>query len=282
MRPLLSVSDGITSRGARHGESSTPSAPPPMACFLTTEADLETAGDESGPSCHAQSVVPKRTVETVRRRTHDQHQSPRPASLSSAAASSSSSSSSSVSSFAPSVALGQTMSHGAQPLASLLAGLSEPESAISTSSSRRNSLLTASSFEYQDSYPASAAVISRSDTPHLDSLSSPGPQLIMPSLNVPRRRPFSDAGKSIGKLKLLVAGQSGMEDLSVCFHVRFIYTDHRNRNRQDLTDPIHGPRLRTYCAHGPNRSKPLGSHHGGLCQHASSALVAKRFKSLWL
>jgi hypothetical protein len=37
-----------------------------------------------------------------------------------------------------------------------------------------------------------------------------GPQLIMPCLTVPRRRPFSEVGKSLGKLKIMVAGQTGM------------------------------------------------------------------------
>jgi hypothetical protein len=36
------------------------------------------------------------------------------------------------------------------------------------------------------------------------------PQLIMPSLTVPRRRPFSDTGKSLGKLKVLVTGPDGV------------------------------------------------------------------------
>lgn len=36
------------------------------------------------------------------------------------------------------------------------------------------------------------------------------PQLIMPSLTVPRRRPFSEVGKSLGKLKIMVSGRNGM------------------------------------------------------------------------
>lgn len=36
------------------------------------------------------------------------------------------------------------------------------------------------------------------------------PQLIMPSLTVPHRRPFSHVGKSLGKLKIMVAGRPGM------------------------------------------------------------------------
>ena len=35
------------------------------------------------------------------------------------------------------------------------------------------------------------------------------PQLIMPSIKMPSRRPFTDRGKDIGRLKVLVAGGSG-------------------------------------------------------------------------
>ncbi|KAF9875655.1 heat shock protein [Colletotrichum karsti] len=35
-------------------------------------------------------------------------------------------------------------------------------------------------------------------------------QFIMPTINVPSRRPFTDVGKSLGRLKLLVAGKSGL------------------------------------------------------------------------
>lgn len=35
------------------------------------------------------------------------------------------------------------------------------------------------------------------------------PQLVMPSIQMPSRRPFTTKGKSMGKLKLLVAGQAG-------------------------------------------------------------------------
>lgn len=35
------------------------------------------------------------------------------------------------------------------------------------------------------------------------------PQLVMPSITMPSRRPFTDQGKRIGKLKVLIAGDSG-------------------------------------------------------------------------
>jgi hypothetical protein len=36
------------------------------------------------------------------------------------------------------------------------------------------------------------------------------PQLIMPSIKMPSRRPFTQRGKGIGRLKVLIAGNQGM------------------------------------------------------------------------
>lgn len=36
------------------------------------------------------------------------------------------------------------------------------------------------------------------------------PQLVMPSIQMPTRRPFTTKGKAMGKLKLMVAGRTGM------------------------------------------------------------------------
>lgn len=35
------------------------------------------------------------------------------------------------------------------------------------------------------------------------------PQLIMPSIRMPSRRPFTERGKNMGRLKVLIAGDSG-------------------------------------------------------------------------
>lgn len=64
------------------------------------------------------------------------------------------------------------------------------------------------------------------------------PQFIMPSLAVPQRRPFSETGKSIGKLKLMVAGASGM------LHITLSYMGHRliyscERDREIITYTLH-------------------------------------------
>ena len=43
------------------------------------------------------------------------------------------------------------------------------------------------------------------------SLQGSAPQLVMPSIKMPSRRPFTERGKAMGRLKILVAGDSGME-----------------------------------------------------------------------
>jgi hypothetical protein len=53
-----------------------------------------------------------------------------------------------------------------------------------------------------------------------DLAGSHTPQLIMPSLTVPRRRPFSTTGKSLGKLKVLVTGPDGMSSAFGTVHAK--------------------------------------------------------------
>ena len=59
---------------------------------------------------------------------------------------------------------------------------------------------------------SSQAVVSSGDDenePPSEILDS-SPQLIMPSIKMPSRRPFTEKGKGIGLLKILIAGDSGM------------------------------------------------------------------------
>lgn len=44
------------------------------------------------------------------------------------------------------------------------------------------------------------------------------PQLIMPSIRMPSRRPFTDRGKQLGRFKILVAGSKGRQVGIVCFY----------------------------------------------------------------
>lgn len=82
---------------------------------------------------------------------------------------------------------------------------SSPSSPIS----RRNS---ETDFSMDDS--ASQAILSSGEDDNQmtsevleDSSTS---QLVMPSIRMPSRRPFTDKGKNLGRLKILIAGDSGM------------------------------------------------------------------------
>jgi hypothetical protein len=59
---------------------------------------------------------------------------------------------------------------------------------------------------------ASQAVASSEDEEEntLPNESISFPQLVMPSIQMPSRRPFTTKGKAMGKLKVLVAGEAGM------------------------------------------------------------------------
>ena len=59
---------------------------------------------------------------------------------------------------------------------------------------------------------ASQAIISSDDEEDLSisELQDSAPQLIMPSIKMPSRRPFTERGKEMGRLKILIAGDSGM------------------------------------------------------------------------
>jgi hypothetical protein len=49
------------------------------------------------------------------------------------------------------------------------------------------------------------------ETEAQSTLMDSAPQLIMPSIKMPSRRPFTQRGKGIGRLKILIAGNQGMK-----------------------------------------------------------------------
>lgn len=97
-----------------------------------------------------------------------------------------------------------------QPMTPILYGVSGPCSAISSSSSRRNSLVGSFS-EYQESFVMSAFGASEPGQPQSVYSGEGAQQFIMPTINVPNRKPFTETGKGLGRLKILVAGRSGTE-----------------------------------------------------------------------
>jgi hypothetical protein len=94
-----------------------------------------------------------------------------------------------------------------RPMTPIFLGASDPGSISSSAFSRRNSGAASSSSEAESHRPVDGcgeALTLASEGP--DSV----PQLIMPTLSIPSRRPFTEVGKSLGKLKILLAGSSGI------------------------------------------------------------------------
>lgn len=103
-------------------------------------------------------------------------------------------------------------SNPSQPMTPILFGASATVSALSSASSRRNSLSGSLDLGSQV-FSADGETDKDSPSNMMDSGSAP--QLIMPSIKMPSRRPFTERGKSLGRLKVLIAGDSGIGKTSL-------------------------------------------------------------------
>lgn len=91
--------------------------------------------------------------------------------------------------------------------ASQLQGLSLPSSPKSTSTRS----FRPSDEESLDEVASQAIISSEEEEEYsVSELQDSAPQLIMPSIRMPSRRPFTEKGKGTGRLKILIAGDSGM------------------------------------------------------------------------
>lgn len=96
-----------------------------------------------------------------------------------------------------------------RPFTPISFGMPASPSITSSPNSRRHS----DAGSYLDDV-ASQAIISsgeedRDMAPEITHSGS-APQLVMPSIKMPSRRPFTEKGKNMGRLKVLIAGDSGM------------------------------------------------------------------------
>lgn len=100
------------------------------------------------------------------------------------------------------------------PMTPVLFGTSDQGSALSGASSRRNSLTGSFS---EDQYSRGQSVVEDTEKETGSTLLDSGsaPQLVMPSIKMPSRRPFTETGKSMGRLKVLIAGDSGVGKTSL-------------------------------------------------------------------
>ncbi|ETS76058.1 hypothetical protein PFICI_13002 [Pestalotiopsis fici W106-1] len=92
-----------------------------------------------------------------------------------------------------------------RPITPITLGTSVTGSLLSGPSSRRNSFvgsISANAISFDDD----DHVLETSTVDMVDSGSAP--QLVMPSIKMPSRRPFTSTGKSLGRLKVLCAGAS--------------------------------------------------------------------------
>ncbi|KAL3425231.1 heat shock protein [Phlyctema vagabunda] len=108
-----------------------------------------------------------------------------------------------------------SQSNVSRPYTPLIFESPAPGSALSSPRSRRDSDVAS----YTDEI-ASQAIVSSGDEGEADPPSGlmdsgSAPQLVMPSIRMPSRRPFTDRGKDMGRLKVLVAGDSGIGKTSL-------------------------------------------------------------------
>ncbi|QPC61380.1 hypothetical protein HYE67_003611 [Fusarium culmorum] len=209
MRPVLPTNHPLNTRAPDRPDSLVRgSTTVPTTCFITTEADLDTRRDRSRPRFRQQSDRRKcsrnsRCPSTPRQRRSPPRTANKPASPASESDES------------EDLSVGQDPFHLlSQPGTPSLIGLSHSGSVISMSS--QGFSLAGPSIDTQSDLGHGHASLSVSDLAYNDETDQNTiPQFIMPSLTVPRRRPFSEVGKSLGKLKIMVAGQSGIGKTSL-------------------------------------------------------------------
>jgi hypothetical protein len=133
--------------------------------------------------------------------------------------------------YTPSFKVSSAPSNLSQPMTPIILGASGPASILSSISSRRNSLSGSSCEDGLGSQPpigveprapeegdVMGSTVREDNTlpaSMMDSSTSSAPQLIMPSIKMPSRRPFTAEGKAMGRLKVLIAGDSGVGKTSL-------------------------------------------------------------------
>ncbi|VZH96798.1 unnamed protein product [Fusarium fujikuroi] len=212
MRPVLPTNHPLNTRSSDRPDSLVrPSSTVPTACFITTEADLDARRDRSRPRLRQQSDQRKCSRNSRRPSTPRQRRSPPRTGRKPAypASESDDSEDSSV----ESVVEKDSLNLPSQPSTPSLIGLSHSGSVMSISSQSYS--LAGPSVDAHSDLIHDDVSLPVTDQADNQENQSTVPQLIMPSLMVPRRRPFSEVGKSLGKLKIMVAGQCGIGKTSL-------------------------------------------------------------------
>ncbi|ODA80482.1 hypothetical protein RJ55_03440 [Drechmeria coniospora] len=194
MRPVRNPVAGEASRGSPPdaGLGRTHLTPlPPVSCFVTTEASLDSATDPDEPGESVKSYANKRSRSSGLLRPDRTGRRQRRATPS----------------------LPSDVDHGASKRTTTdFTAVSGPGSTVSFPSSPELSSTCPS--DDPNSNTPSFAELSPTRSPCPEAAGSVAGdavlQFVMPSLTVPPRRPFTEIGKALGKLKILVAGPAGI------------------------------------------------------------------------
>ncbi|KAF5964389.1 hypothetical protein FBULB1_12811 [Fusarium bulbicola] len=212
MRPVLPTNHPLNTRSSDRPDSLVrPSSTVPTACFITTEADLDARRGRSRPRFRQQSNRRKCSRNSRRPSTPRQRRSP-PRTGRKPANPASEFDDSDDSSVEP-VIEQEPLNLPSQPSTPSLIGLSHSGSVMSISS--QSCSLAGPSIDAHSDLIHDDDSLPVTDLADNQENQNTVPQLIMPSLMVPRRRPFSEVGKSLGKLKIMVAGQCGIGKTSL-------------------------------------------------------------------
>ncbi|KAI0976424.1 Septin-domain-containing protein [Xylaria arbuscula] len=175
-----------------------------MSFFIADEASLDSHRGRSAVPPHLPD--PKKVLGPSRTSDRDHRRDDEPSCSSSSRTSLFSQSPVSV----PSQAQPSVLS---RPITPMMLDPSCVGSISSSTSSRRNSLTSLMSDPLVNYDRESAAGEPASAPTMLDSGSAP--QLLMPSIMMPSRRPFTETGKHLGRLKIVLAGETGVGKTSL-------------------------------------------------------------------
>ncbi|KAI0019021.1 Septin-domain-containing protein [Xylariomycetidae sp. FL0641] len=189
MRPLPGEHAWL---GRQRPTDQRPAPPNPnarMSFFIADEASLDSCLEQ--PTLSARFRDPRKPHKDEKEYDHHPSYSP--------------SSCASDSTRSPASILSQPQPSNSRPITPIMLGTSCTGSAISFDS------LAGSLSDHavlSDDEPLGDSVASMLD-------SGSAPQLVMPSIQMPKRRPFTDAGRNMGRLKVLIAGDSGVGKTSL-------------------------------------------------------------------
>jgi len=185
----------------------------------------------------------------------------------------------------------------ALPNLGLSPGASGPASALSSISSRRGSFTESLSEDLLSTHTQSVSGRggdggNEREVPSVMMDSGSAPQLIMPSIKMPSRRPFTEEGKSMGRLKVLIAGDSGVGKTSLikaivqsCEHIVHVDPITPSLSSSAVLKSVTRHRGSTGSGHGAgvsgSRRQPRGAAESGTTQITEIYASTKPYPEWW-